>query len=177
METLMKEYQDSLKRVLQAKERAILEGRQDDQLLLQDCITSLSWTVEYMKLGREPQNRRPISRYSYMQREVPFDPHSGFFLRRSAAHDTSGRTELSRDRRDLLKKVLDKLTTREREAFILVRGGGYSFSQGAEAMGIKKTSLQNLLARADKKLNVVVRKPPKDRGTIYELLQKVMLGP
>lgn len=183
MDQLLKEYKITLGQVNSAKARAAKDSRDQDRTLLADCATGISWTISYMELGKEPGNRRSITRYAGYQREVPVDPSNIDFIKQSVLSPMWGKPqgELSSDQLELLEDLLAKLTVRERDAFVLVRGRGYSYSEAAELMNIKKTSLQNMVERAEKKLFFVVRKPANSEENIRsrELdkpVQRVMFG-
>lgn len=50
-----------------------------------------------------------------------------------------------------LEKLMSSLTEREKDAYKLVRGQGYSFAQAGRLMGCNKGSVQNFVQRAEKR--------------------------
>lgn len=65
---------------------------------------------------------------------------------------------------DLLDKLMSSLTEKEKEAYRLVRGQGYSFTQAAKLLGYNKGSVQNFVQRAEKKIALVVRLQTNSEG-------------
>lgn len=182
MEDLLQAYKETQRIVNKAKDKAKAEGREEDRALLADCATGISYIISYLEHGREPGNRRSITRYAGYQREVPVDPGDIDFIKRNVLAPVWGkpkREELSSDQLELLEDLLARLTLRERDAFVMVRGRGYSYSEAAELMHVKKTSLQNMVERAEKKLYFVVRKPSNSERNIssrklYKPVQRVL---
>lgn len=170
MHELIREYRGTLRAVNKARFGAV----GDDRKLLGSAADSVRFAITYMERGQHPENRRAVTRLSGEQREVPFDPMNAFFVKQAALQRRT-KSELTLAQQDLLDDLLAILTPREREAFMMVRGGGYSFAQAAQLSGVTKGTTQNLVARAEKKLHFVVRKPPKGRGIILsQPLQRVM---
>ena len=163
MEVLLKQYKHTLKLVNYSQERAKRDSREEDRALLSDCATGISWIIEYIELGKEPENRRAITRYAGYQREVLYDPKDAYFIQECALQRKTT-VELSRSQKDLLDDLLSLLTNREYEAFLMVRGNGLSYGQTAEVMKVSKGTVQNLVVRAEKKLQFVVRKPSNSEG-------------
>jgi len=159
--SLLRQYRNTLKMVNQAVNTAT----EHDKPILGNVATGLRFSIEYMELGKIPGTRRGITNLSYEQREVPWDPDDCILLK-MAALQKKPVSSLSADQQNLLDDLLDILTPREKEAFELVRGQGYSFSEAARLMKITKASAQHFVIRAEKKLHFVIRKPPNSEGVI-----------
>ena len=117
----------------------------------------MSFSIEYMKTGRLPGNRRGITRRSNAQRDVPVDPRNVAFVR-AAALQSQQPPEISEKIQraiDDLGIVFRDLTVKEKEAYTLVRANGYSFGAAAEIMGIQKGTVQTLVKRAEEKISDV----------------------
>ncbi|MCG8401385.1 MAG: hypothetical protein MJA84_07280, partial [Firmicutes bacterium] len=66
----------------------------------------------------------------------------------------------------LLEKLMASLTEREKDAYQLVRGQGYSFAQAAQIMKCKKGAAQSYIRRAEKKIQLALRKQVISEGVI-----------
>ena len=116
-----------------------------------------------MESGRIPGTKWTTARWAKDKREIPVD------MQNMANYLTTRRTAvqpLSEESKEILGNLLSALTEREREAYYLVRGEKLSFSQAARYMGCNKGSVQNFVQRAEKKINLVVRKQTISRGII-----------
>ncbi|MDQ7095961.1 sigma factor-like helix-turn-helix DNA-binding protein [Desulfosporosinus sp. PR] len=154
MEQLIKEYKIALRRVNKARSEATNE---EDKSLLSSCADSLGFSIKYMELGKHPDNRRAITRRSSIQREIPMNPKNLDFIRALAMQNQP--SEIS----DKMKKAIDDLgivlrvmTTKEQEAYSLVRANGYSFSDAATIMHIQKATVQTLVKRAEDKIYLLI---------------------
>lgn len=151
MKYLIKEYRDTLRSVTKSRMKAT---DKDERCILGSCIDSLEFAIEYMEKGKHPDNRRAITRRSGIEREVPMDPESFAFIR-EAALQRIAITEISPSIQkgiDDLGLVLSKLSSKEQEAYILVRGNGYSFRDAARLMRMQKGTVQVLVKRAEDKI-------------------------
>ncbi len=160
---LIREYKATLKMVEKARETA----NEHDEPILGNVATGLRYSIEYMVMGKIPGNRRGITNLSYEQREVPWDPENHQFVK-MAALQKKPVSALSPAQQELLDDLLDILTPREKEAFELVRGQGYSYNETAQLMKITKASAQHFVIRAEKKLHLVIRQPPNSRERISD---------
>ena len=168
MDELIREYRKALQEV--NKER--FEAGEEDQKLLGSCVDSLKYSIEYMEKGKPPENRRAITRLSRLQREIPIDPKDHAFIRSAVLYKTAG-DNLTAKQKETLQALLGLLTVKEREAFFMVRGNGYSFGETATLMGVAKGTVQNMVLRAEKKIAHVVRMPPNSRRRDKELKKAV----
>ena len=69
---------------------------------------------------------------------------------------------------EMLEKLMGSLTEREKEAYKMVRGHGYSFAQAGRLMGCNKGSVQNFVRWAEKKIAFVVRKQTISEGSFRQ---------
>lgn len=154
MRELIKEYRLALRITKKARLKSINE---DDRKILGSCISSLNFAIEYMEKGKHPDNRRAITRLDHSRREIPMDPHSMAFVRAAAVqHDSSDISPKMKKAINDLGIVLDKLTVKEREAYLLVRGSGYSFGDAATLMKLQKGTVQVLVRRSEEKIYSMV---------------------
>jgi len=168
---LIREYRASLKKVNQAR----LIAKEDwDKKQLGSCADSLSFSIEYMEKGRMPGNRRAITRRSGTQRETPVSPDNINFIKAVVLQRKTLDT-LTDQQKELLDDLLAILTKNEKEAFTLVRGSGYSFSEAAELMGVAKGTIQTWICRAENKFQSVTHKGTRDEVIIDKPLQRIMI--
>jgi len=168
---LLAGYRETFKMVKAARLEEKGKDRKEDYELLGNILVSLNYIIKYLDQGFPPEDKRGIyrSKWSQEQREIPFDPANAFFIR-EAALQRKMKSELTEEQRELLEDLLATLTEKEREAFIMIRGNGYSFTEAAYSMGVNKGTIQNMIYRAEKKLHFVVRKPTKGERQIQRIM-------
>jgi RNA polymerase sigma-70 factor (ECF subfamily) len=162
---LIEEYRITLRHVNKAKTKAT---NPEDRSLLASCADSLSFSIEYMEKGKNPNSRRGITRLSSTQREIPVDPRNVAFVR--AAVLQSQAPEISEKMRRAivdLDIVLRDLSEKEQEAYSLVRGSSYSFAAAAVIMDVQKGTVQTLVRRAEDKIRDMVE-DLTDHGIIFK---------
>jgi predicted DNA-binding protein (UPF0251 family) len=158
---LIREYRATLRLVERA--RTVAEDEQDKGNLA-GAASDLRYALEYMTSGRRPGARRGVTNLTKERREISFDPQSYQFIKLAALHKKTV-SSLSNHQQELLNDLLDLLTPREKQAFELVRGRGYSFEEARQTMNVtSRGTIQNLVERAELKLRFVVQKPPNSEG-------------
>ena len=114
-----------------------------DAPILAAMAADLEWTIGYMLTGDDRAvhaDRRP----------VPIDPAElGEWIEGMQMASPIRNTDEARA--DVLL-ALDVLSEREREAFLLVRGDGFSLGKAAELLGVGKSTVQSYLERAREKI-------------------------
>jgi len=154
MQELIKEYKQSIRNLRTAKVVPV-----ECNSMISDTI----WSIGIMETGRIPGTKWTTARWAKDKREIPVD------MQNMANYLTTKRTAvqpLSDKDKEILGNLLATLTDREREAYYLVRGEKFSFSQAGRYMGCNKGSVQNFVQRAEKKIQLVVRKQTMSRGVI-----------
>ncbi|MTI83455.1 MAG: hypothetical protein FH756_06005 [Firmicutes bacterium] len=153
MQELIREYKKSLRLLRTAK--AVPMG-------YSSMVSDTQWAIGIMETGRIPGTKWNVSRWAKEKREVSVDPlEMSKYVSNRAPVDSAPKWMV-----ELLEVLMSNLTDRERQAFQLVRGQCYSFSQAAELMGCKKGSVQLFVRRAEKKINLVLRKQTINEGVI-----------
>lgn len=145
LQDLIKEYKKSLR---------LLRTANTVPLHYSSMVSDTQYAIEIMTTGKIPGTKWTIARWPVVKREIPVDPQ----VMAKYVSDRKPVEPAPDGVVQLLEEVLSELTEREREAYRLVRGEKFSFSQAAKFMGCKKGSVQNFVARAEKKIGVVVRK-------------------
>ncbi|HBV95642.1 MAG TPA: hypothetical protein DEF36_01130 [Desulfotomaculum sp.] len=145
MEDLVRQYKSSLNMLKKSRVASVSRA---------GMISDTEWVIRYMETGQIPGAKWTVSRWSREKREILVDPLK--MSRYVAGRDTV--SPVPEQVLIILDSLLESLTAREREAFKLVRGEYYSFSQAGMLMGCTKGTIQNLVHRAEKKIALVVRK-------------------
>lgn len=137
-----------------------------DMSNLSSASDSLRFAIEYMETGHVPGSRYGISRMSTIRREVKLDPQNYQFIQKAFLKQVPVE-KLDQHQQELLNDLLQQLTPREKEAFELVRGRGYSFEKARQMMKVaSRGTIQNLVDRAQNKLLFVVQQRPNSEGNI-----------
>ncbi|HOV79380.1 MAG TPA: sigma factor-like helix-turn-helix DNA-binding protein [Bacillota bacterium] len=141
MKKLIQEYRESL--------RILCKGKVTS-LYCHSMISDTQWAIKYMETGNIPGSKWTVARWSKEDREILFDPQvlDRCFRIPDAAPEVSEGVRL------MLEHLLSCLSPREREAFVLIHGQGFSYQQTADFMGLSKGSVYNLIKRAEKKFSI-----------------------
>lgn len=157
MKDLIQEYRESLR---------VLRNAKAVPLYRSSMVSDTEWAIKYMETGNIPGTKWTVARWSRKDREVLFDPQ--VIDRCFTLSDVA--PEISEEIRVMLDHLLSCLSPREREAFLLVYGQGFTHSQTAEFMGLSRGNVYNLLQRANKKFSgmsdFVGQKQVNDEGVI-----------
>ena len=153
MQDLIMQYKQSIKNLRTAK------------VIPVECssmISDANFAIEIMETGKVPGSTWRSGRIRKDEREISVDPaQMAKYIANTIPTDSAPEAVL-----DLLDTLMTNLTERERYAFDLVRGRGYSFAQAGTIMGCNKGSVQNFVSRAEKKIQVVVRKQHIYKGVV-----------
>jgi len=153
LQELIKEYKQSIKELRDAKVVPVQAS---------SMISDANFSIEIMQTGRIPGTNWQVGRLPKTKREISVDPaEMSKYITHTISAESAPENVL-----DMLDNLMSTLTEREKHAFDLVRGRGYSFSQAGMLMGCNKGSVQNFVQRAEKKIQVVVRSQHISRGAI-----------
>lgn len=156
---LIEEYNRSLYSIRGAKERA----NEEERKILSGMASDLEYALEWMQTGRRPGNRRGIERRAAYQRERLFDPLLMQRYFRSADDSIyewdNHRPEhvISKWEKIQIEKALLVVTKREREIYLMSRGFCLSYGEIANHLSISRSTVQTMIERAEKKINIWVR--------------------
>lgn len=145
MQKLIEEYRRSLRLLRTAK--VVPMG-------FNSMISDTIFAIEMMETGRIPGAKWTVARWAKVDREIPVDPQ----VMARSFHPRVPSEPVPDQVHDLLETLLKALTERERDAYRLVRGELFSFAQAGQIMGCSKGSIQNFVARAERKIQLVIRK-------------------
>ncbi|MCG7410588.1 RNA polymerase subunit sigma-24 [Paenibacillus sp. ACRRX] len=149
MQDLLPEYKQTIKQLQRAKESSLDTG---DVRTLSEMISSTQFSIDYIKKGYYPENRRGIHRRSGQQRTTILDP---LWMQSYASPASCGsHATLSDTERLQIDLALSTLTEQERQAYTLHRGLSFPLSQIALEMDVSKSTVQSYLDRADEKISL-----------------------
>jgi positive control factor len=149
---LLAEYRKSLreakkmKSVLVNKEKTTRQD-DDDIKVISGMISDLEYALEWLNSGRNPDARRGIDKNGvYLT-----DPAILDVLPVAPTYKTIAR-EISSFEQELIEDALCTLTEREKDVFLMIKVEGLTFEYSAELLGVKKSTVQSHLERAEKKI-------------------------
>jgi positive control factor len=148
----MAEYRKSIrlakkmKRELENKKK--LTPRDDEDInAIAGMISDLEFALEWMRSGRNPEAKRGVDK-------------TGVYLTDPAILDVlpvpniikSVAKEITDFNRELIDDALCTLTSREKDIFFMIKVEGLTYENTADLLGVKKSTVQTHLERAEKKI-------------------------
>jgi positive control factor len=148
----MAEYRKSIrlakkmKRELENKKK--LTPRDDEDInAIAGMISDLEFALEWMRSGRNPEAKRGADK-------------TGVYLTDPAILDVlpvpniikSVAKEITDFNRELIDDALCTLTSREKDIFFMIKVEGLTYENTADLLGVKKSTVQTHLERAEKKI-------------------------
>ncbi|MFD2384958.1 sigma factor-like helix-turn-helix DNA-binding protein [Paenibacillus xanthanilyticus] len=133
--------------------KALIKCGEDgpDAPTLRGAISDVNFTIMWLHTGKLPGNKRGIERRSAYQREKLMDPvRLQAYVEKSKAGSP---TNLSDWEMFQLEEALRRLSDRERDCYVMCHGHGFSHSYIAELLKIEKTSVDEYIKRAQKKVS------------------------
>jgi RNA polymerase sigma factor (sigma-70 family) len=119
--------------------------------IIKDMIADVNFAIQWMHTGRLPGSRRGIDRRAAYQRNKLVDP---LIMQAFANRSTAGSpANISEDERAQIEMALCTLSERERDCYQLAHGECFSFADIAGMLGITKSSVQEYVERAHKKVS------------------------
>ncbi|MED0983023.1 sigma-70 family RNA polymerase sigma factor [Bacillus paramycoides] len=154
MEGLINSYIQTLHEIKDAKGNA----SETEKKIFSDMISDLEFTIEWLRTGRRPGNRRGIERRAAYQRERACDPLLMQRYFRSMNDnlyewdDHQQEHVISEWDKIRLEDVLSLLTEREKEVYLMSRGYCLTYREIAKYLMISCSTIQTLIERAEKKI-------------------------
>jgi len=148
VDTLIEEYTVGRKELHEMKNNLDDENK-EDKTQINSMISDMTYSLDWMKKGRRPGNRRGIDRRANYQRTayVEMDIFPEFLEEKS---------DISQEMKLRLIDVLLEFSDRQRECYLLHMSKGFSYSQIAEFLQVSRGTVQNHIVRAKKKLKEIV---------------------
>lgn len=148
-DTLIVQYEEGRKD-LQRMSAKLTESDLDklDKSHINSMISSMTFSIDWMKRGRRPGSMRGIDKSKAYQKAALVDVE----LMPSLDIEPKQR-ELSEQEKEIMRELLIELSVRERQCYLLHFAQGYSMQMIANELGISKASVQKFIDRAKKKIN------------------------
>lgn len=171
MEDLLFEYKRALKNTKKLykpyqDEQGLTAEQLNDKKLIRNMMTDLEYVIDWLENGREPGIRRAIDRRDSYKRMLLKDPRIIDTFSEQSAFEPA--QEVSAYDKARIESALSALTAREKEIFILHKVEQFSYERIAAMLGIKKSTVQTNVKRAQLKNRETDRKASRLYGiTIY----------
>lgn len=149
VDTLIIQYEEGRKNL--QRHHARLGDSKIDQLdksQINSMISSMTYSIDWMKRGRRPGNLRGVDKRNAYQKRALVDVE----LMPSLNIQPKPR-ELSENEKRAIYELLINLSHRERQCYLLHYAEGWSMQQIADELTISKSSVQKFIERAKKKIN------------------------
>ncbi|MCY8670621.1 sigma-70 family RNA polymerase sigma factor [Bacillus haynesii] len=162
MEDLLFEYKRALKNTKKMyqpyqDEQGLTAEQLKDKKLIRNMMTDLEYVIDWLENGREPGIRRAIDRRDSYKRMLLKDPRIIDTFSEQIAFEPA--QEVSAYDKVRIESALSALTAREKEIFILHKVEQFSYERIAAMLGIKKSTVQTNVKRAQLKIAKQIEKP------------------
>ncbi|MBN6206369.1 sigma-70 family RNA polymerase sigma factor [Ralstonia pickettii] len=131
---------------LETKE--LINVKKEDIKQISSMIRDMTFSMNWMKIGREPGKLRGIDRRSVYQRRVIMDMDLYPSLDIEPEQE-----ELTNEDKSAIVDVLIDLSVRERQCYILHNAYRMSMADIGKEIGVSKSSVQKYIVRAKEKVN------------------------
>lgn len=152
---LLAEYEEGRKELREMKNNLnpeILTDQRDEKLI-NSMIDSMTYSINWMKTGRQPDVYRGIDRKNKYRVKLYDDmdviPDISEQLEREPLY-------LTQEQRRTLLMVFKNLSHRERQCYIMYEAENLSMQKIANRLGIKKRTVQQYIERAREKVEKIV---------------------
>lgn len=154
MKDLMEQYTKTRKSLEESK----VGATEKDISIINEMISDINYALEWMRTAKQPGKTRGIERRAAYEREKPCDPLMMQRYVRSTEMpvyewDTEVKESvISEWDRIQLEDALSTLTEREKEIYVMSRGYGFTQDKISNYLKLQRTTVQEYLKRADKKI-------------------------
>ncbi|MEK5107047.1 sigma-70 family RNA polymerase sigma factor [Cytobacillus sp. FSL K6-0129] len=151
MRVLIAEYKRSLRlaRTMRRKIKHVDHKslkNEEDEKVLSSIISDLVFTIEWLRRGHNPDARRGIDK-------------NGVYITDPSVLDVlpinqqgPSEKDFTQYEKEIVEDALCTLSDREKEIFLLIKVEGITFDYASELLGIKKSTVQTHLKRAEMKI-------------------------
>ncbi|MEJ9122846.1 sigma-70 family RNA polymerase sigma factor [Bacillus cereus] len=150
---LIKQYKETLNQLLTAKEKTTKQ----EEKIINRMISDIKYSLNWMRNGREPEPKRGIERRASYQRDVKVNPLLIQRYLRSKETEYEWDKEQKENAITTWEKIqlddaLSTLSKTEKEIFVMYKVGMFTQEEIAEMRGVTRSTIQQHLRRADKKI-------------------------
>lgn len=118
-----------------------------DKTLIGGMVSDMTFTLNWLKIGREPGAMRGNDRRSVYQHQVYMD------MDLFPSLELEVKEELPDEDKRAIINILMILSARERQCYVLLNAYQLTMNEIAEEINVSLSSVQTFLERADKKIN------------------------
>ncbi|MDR5046499.1 sigma-70 family RNA polymerase sigma factor [Bacillus thuringiensis] len=154
----MKDLIEQYTKIRKTLEESKVGATEKDISIINEMISDINYSLEWMHTAKQPGKTRGIERRAAYEREKPCDPLLMQRYVRSTVipvyeWDTEVKESvISEWDRIQLEDALSTLTEREKEIYIMSRGYGFTQDKISNLLKLQRTTVQEYLKRADKKI-------------------------
>ncbi|WP_419893267.1 sigma factor-like helix-turn-helix DNA-binding protein [Oceanobacillus kimchii] len=145
---LLGEYTEGRKNLGRMKK----ESPQDDEHKINSMIGSMTYSMDWMETGRQPDSYRGVDKrnaYRISQYEdMDIIPDITEQLEREPLY-------MSQEQRQTMLRLLKNFSNRERQCYIMYEAEGLSMQKIADRLNLTKSSVQIYLKRAKDKVETI----------------------
>ncbi|MGM8212622.1 sigma factor-like helix-turn-helix DNA-binding protein [Virgibacillus sp. W0430] len=123
-----------------------IEDKQDKKQI-NSMTRDMSYSIDWLKIGKEPGSLRGLDRRSIYQRRVLMD------MDLFPSLEIEPKQHVSEEQKQAIIDILVVLSVRERQCFILHNAYEMSMAHIGEELNISKSSVQTFINRANEKIN------------------------
>ncbi|PFH81655.1 RNA polymerase subunit sigma-24 [Bacillus cereus] len=158
MMDLIKEYEETLKQLIEEKETA----REEDVIIISGMISDIQYALEWMRTAKQPGIKRGIERRAAYQRIKSVNPLlMQRYLRSTETlyewDDKPKESVISEWERIKLEDALSVLTEKEKEIYMMYKGNCLSMDKISNILKITKSTVQTVLKRSDEKIKKQIK--------------------
>ena len=128
----------------------------EDKKLINSMIDSTTFIIDWIEKGGNPEEMRGVNiRQAYHIKHL-----SNMDILPDISEQIATEREqlyLTDEQKRIIVRVLESLSDRERDCFLLHEASGMSMSEVAENLGISKSSVQMYVRRAREKVKEVIK--------------------
>jgi positive control factor len=149
---------EDYKQTLKETKNLLEYASDEDEEIIKGIISDLEYTIEWMRSGRRPGNKRGIERRAAYQRERPMDP---LIIQRYFRSTDEGiynwddhqlEDVITISDKNRINQALSVLTEKEKEIYLMSRGHCLTYSQIARYLCLSRSTIQSTIERAENKL-------------------------
>lgn len=151
VDELIPQYKEGRKELREMKRTLPDDGSSLDKSQVNGMIDSMSFSLEWMEVGRQPGLFRGIDKRDayrskqYEDMDIIPDITEHLRMEREPLY-------MDQEQRQVLLQLFESFSDRERECFIMYEAEQLSMQKIADCLGITKATVQSYISRARKKV-------------------------
>ncbi|HLR58903.1 MAG TPA: sigma factor-like helix-turn-helix DNA-binding protein [Pseudogracilibacillus sp.] len=147
-DTLITEYEEGRRDLNRMREElGTTERDLSDKTLINGMISDMTFSLNWLKIGKEPGALRGNDRRSVYQHQVYMD------MDLFPSLELQPKEELPDDEKKAIIDILMILSARERQCYVLYNAYALTMREIGEELKVSEDTVRTYLNRADKKIN------------------------